>query len=245
MTTATSQFTPGTNGTCDPGVIAPKAVYDAALRWSMYRWLVGLPAVSVDHSRDADMQQCALVLGYAFRHDPPPDTMCYTAGGADAASRSMICGGQDAAACMDAYTLESYATDSHLSHRKIVVGTTRDNVAFGVSTGGSCALYGYATDTLPTPPPVVMVPNPGPTPINLTTSTWSIHPTGNTPLPIADTMVFDETAGQSVMVSQNLKYAGINGFDIQQQITVNHTYHVVLTDGTTTVEYRTTPVMCP
>ena len=244
--TATDQFTPGTSGMCDPGVIEPAAVFDAAQRWSMYRWLVGLPAVSVDGSRAADMQQCALVLGYAFRHDLPPDTMCYTPGGGDAASRSMICSVSNATTCMDLYTLESYATDNRLSHRKIVVGTTRDNVAFGVSTGGSCALYGYATVTLPPPPAFVAVPNPGPVPIELTGSTWSIHQTSDAmPLPIGVTTVFDETANVAMTVSQNLEYAGINGFDVKDPIVAGHTYRVTLTDGTNKIEYRTKPVMCP
>ena len=158
----------------------------------------------------------------------------------------MICSGQNAAGCMDLYTLESYATDNRLSHRKIVVGTNRDNVAFGVSSGGSCALYGYATTTPPAPPAFVAVPNPGFAPIEMTTSTWSIHQTtAATPLPVAATKVFDETANAAVTVSQNLMYAGINGFDLQQQVVAGHTYKVTLSDGASTVEYRTTPVSCP
>ena len=243
VVTASTQYVPGTGGMCDPGTITDAAVYDAANRWSMYRWLVGLPPVGVDRTNAADMQQCALVLGYDFRHDPPPTTTWYTAGGADAASRSMICSAQDAAGCMDLYTLESYATDNRLSHRKIVVGTNRDNVNFGVSSGGSCALYGYGTDP-PTTPAFTAVPNPGPTPIAMARSTWSLHQT-SAALPIGDTQVFDETAGAPVGVQQNLRYAGINGWDLTSPVIAGHTYRVTLSDGTSTIEYRTTPVDCP
>lgn len=242
VVTATAQFTPVSSDPCDPGVMTGEAIVDASTRWNMYRWLVGLPAASVNTMNAADMQQCGLMLGYAFRHDPPPSTMCYTPGGADAAGRSMICSVGNATTCMDLYTLESYATDNRLSHRKIVVGTNRNNVNFGATRNGSCALY--ATGEAPaTVPAFIAIPNPGPTPMEMTRSTWSIHQTTD-PLPIADAKVFDETAGTDVVVKQNLKYAGINGFDLMTPIVTDHTYRVTLSDGSTTVEYRTTPVAC-
>lgn len=244
LVTAARPFNAGSGAMCDPGTMTEEAVFDAANRWNMYRWMVGLPAVGVDRSNSADMQQCSLLLRYTFRHDPPPTTTCYTPGGATAAGRSMICSAGNAAQCMDLYTMESYATDNRLSHRKIVVGTNRDNVNFGASAGGSCALYGYGAAPA-TPPRFVAIPNPGFAPIEMARSTWSLHQvTDSAPLPVANTQVFDETAMRAVTVRQNLRYAGINGWDLGEPVVAGHTYRVTLTDGAATITYRTTPVQC-
>ena len=56
---------------------------------------------------------------------------------------------------------------------------------------------------------------------------------------------FDETAGAPVGVQQNLRHAGINGWDLTSPVIAGHTYRVTLTDGSSTIEYRTTPVDCP
>jgi hypothetical protein len=203
--------------------------------------------VLADGSHTTDMQGCALMLGFTFEHGPPPTTSCYTAEGAAASSNSMICSASDAARCMDLYSLETHQLDGRLSHRKIVLGVGRDNVAFGVNQGGSCALYGYASagTVVPASPPILAVPNPGVTPIQAASAAWSVHQTAaDAPLPIGDVQLFDETTNAAVPVRQQLKYAGINSWDLMSPPLADHTYRVTLTDGTATLTYRVTPVQC-
>lgn len=225
--------------TCDPGTLKYEALEDGVRRWNMYRWLVGLAPASVNVSNAQGMQECALILKYAARHDPPPTTTCYTAAGADMAGKSMISYG-DTIGATDQWMLESYAMDNRLSHRKIMIATSRDNINYGSSVGGTCGYYGYGF-TEPNPPSFLSVPNPGFSPVQMARSTWSIHMT-KTSLPLENMTVHDDTANRAVTMKQNLKYAGINGSDpLKSEILAGHTYTVKLG----AIEFTTTLVDCP
>lgn len=230
---------PANAATCEPGTLKYDALEDGVRRWNMYRWLVGLAPASVNVSNAQGMQECALILKYAPRHDPPPTATCYTAAGADMAAKSMI-SYRDTTGATDQWMLESYAMDNRLSHRKIMIATSRDNINYGSSVGGTCGFYGHGF-TEPNPPPFLSVPNPGFSPVEMARSTWSIHMT-TTSLALENMKVHDDTANKDVTMKQNLKYAGINGSDpLQSEILAGHTYTVKLG----TVKFTTTLVNCP
>ena len=241
--TAKAPFVPGAGGACDPGKLPSDARLDAVRRWNMYRWLSGLHPAGVDPSIAQAQQECALIESKTFGHDVPTTAPCYTADGAKEASLSMIAQGfGSAASTMDAYMFEPLST--RLAHRKISISVDRDNINFGFIDGGSCARYGYGF-TDPSPPAFVAVPNPGVTPLQMTTGAWSLHGGGKT-LPVGAVKIFDETDKVDKAVAQDAMYAGYNAWTPSGWTPqADHTYRVTLTDAAATLTYAVTPVDCP
>lgn len=137
-TTATASWTEGAT-MCDPGSMSRAALDDTLRRITMYRWLVGLPAVLDDAGRNTNDQACAIMMHRrgTIDHNPTPDWPCYTeAGRAGAGSSNLAYGTGSAADAIDLFITDA-GVDS-LGHRRWVLNDPLGVVGIGFAGSSTC-----------------------------------------------------------------------------------------------------------
>ncbi len=125
---------------CDAGDLSPDARANALRVLNLYRFLAGLPAVTDDPMRDAQDQQCALMMraNNMLSHSPPMTWTCWTQDGANAANGSNI-GTSPAVASMDGYMLDP-GNPTTLGHRRWVLSNSLGPVGIGGTDRSSCMM---------------------------------------------------------------------------------------------------------
>ena len=96
----------GNRASCSPGATSQAYADATILRVNYYRAMAGLPGdVVLTNAWNLEAQQAALMMSSqgALSHSPPTNWSCYTPAGADAAGKSNLALGADAAAAIDLY----------------------------------------------------------------------------------------------------------------------------------------------
>lgn len=128
----------GDVGTCDPGDLEGGARERALTLVNLYRFLAGLPEVTLDPVRNQKTQACALMMDAngSLSHDPPPSWACYFADGAEAAGKSNISSGP-AVSSVDLYMVDP-GNATTLGHRRWILSNTLGPIGIGGTSGASC-----------------------------------------------------------------------------------------------------------
>jgi uncharacterized protein YkwD len=96
----------GNRSSCAPGTTSQAYADATILRVNYYRAMAGLPGdVVLDTTWNGEAQAAALMMSVqgSLSHTPGTNWSCYTAAGADAAGKSNLALGADAAAAIDLY----------------------------------------------------------------------------------------------------------------------------------------------
>ncbi|MBI5526312.1 MAG: CAP domain-containing protein [Deltaproteobacteria bacterium] len=233
---------------CDPGTLEQAALDDALKRINVFRWLVGLSAVTYDIGLNAMNQKCAIMeykMGY-LSHQPDPSVPCYTQEGAQGAGSSNLALGTGS----PAESINLFIWDGgvpSLGHRRWIfnppfgptgighAGNATCLYAFGMSGGGSAKWVAW--------------PNPGYTPIDAASATWSWSASGGVGSATAKVTRTGDGADMPVTVEALAYGYGPDTIAIQRtnwQPQAGQVYRVELS-GTSqgTVTYDVKPVTCP
>lgn len=246
-TEATYVWLPGPTE-CDPGTLEPAAIDDALRRINMFRWLVGLNSVTYDESLNAMNQKCAIMeykMGY-LSHQPDPSVPCYTQEGAQGAgSSNLALGTGNAADAIDLYINDGGVPS--LGHRRWVLNPPFGPTGIGFAGAAQC-LYAFGQGGGGSAPWVAW-PNPGYTPVEATSPTWSWSSSGGGGSATAKVTRVGDGADMPVTV-EVLPYGyGPDTMAIHRtnwSAQAGETYRVQISgSGTGGVTYDVKPVTCP
>jgi uncharacterized protein YkwD len=221
---------------------------------NLYRWLVGLPAVTTAPARDADAQQCALMMhaNSSLSHSPPTSWACYTAAGAGAAGKSNL------ATTAGVKAVDLYIADpgnaTTMGHRRWILSNNLGPIGLGSTSNYSCMWViggsGGGSNAWTAFPP------PGPVPLALFNVSYaSIDSTGWTiqsdsiTLSSATVTITDGGANLPVdVVKLQGGYGSAQALNVVPQgwkAQAGHTYQVTVTGASQPISYAVEVVACP
>ncbi|MBX3261136.1 MAG: CAP domain-containing protein [Labilithrix sp.] len=252
----------GDEASCDPGSVDEHA-RDRALRVvNAYRFLAGVPELSVETRWEAPAQDCAL-LAHANRrlsHSPPPEWSCWSDRGARASAVSLVAN-RSAPQAVDPF-IEDAGNESTMVHRRWLLSEKIRRVGFGSTSRFTCALVdGREWDDASAEPPAepalpawVAWPPPGPVPMDVFRRTkldaigWTIQ---SSSLDLDGAVVTVRAAGEprAVTVSPLERTMGSltavrfvpDGWAAQ----AGSRYDVQVEKGGAVIAYAVEPVDCP
>ncbi len=172
---ASTLFSTDPANECDPGVIHPDALQDALRRTSVFRWLVGLPAVTSNPEQSRVTQACATTLAAentGLTHEITESFACYSADAKTGAASSNIASGTQ----WPAQSVNLYVADNRvesLGHRRWVFNPGMGATGFGQRGTYSC-MYSFDRSGSASPD-YVAYPPPGFIPIAAMLGVWSFH----------------------------------------------------------------------
>ena len=153
-------------------------------RIEYFRVMTGLPAgLSLDATWNAKCQEAALMMtvNRALSHSPPSSWTCYSAAGAEAASKSNLAGGFSSLAT----AITGWMSDngvSSLGHRRWVLFPPLATTGLGATFGNSYAAYAMwvigGNGTRPAQPEFVAWPPPTWVPYQVVFPVWSFSMPG-------------------------------------------------------------------
>lgn len=111
----------GSFETCDPGTTALDYRDLVALRINYYRAMAGVPAgIGFLDTYSTKAQAAALLMSRnaSLSHFPPPDWLCYSDDGADAAGRANLAVGRVGPGAIDSYMEDHGAVNDNVGHRR-------------------------------------------------------------------------------------------------------------------------------
>lgn len=241
----------GTVATCNAGDMSSDWRARVLTQVNLYRSLADLPAVSLDATRNAAAQQCALMetAHGSLSHYPDSSWACYDADGAEAAGKSNIAT-TAAVEAVDLY-MEDFGNATTLGHRRWILSNGLGPIGVGSTSSYSCmwVLYGSGTDSTPW----TAWPAPGPFPIDamgtgsngVDSVGWSVQ-SDSIDLTRATVTVTDGGVNKPVTVTVLDAYYGsdyaIAFTPSGWRSTAGHTYHVVI--GGTSIAYDVAMVDC-
>jgi hypothetical protein len=128
----------GNVAACMPGDLTPAARANALKLLNTYRFIAGLPPVTNSPTRDAQAQDCALMMDAAnmLSHTPDAGWPCYTSTGATAAGNSNISSAR-AVESID-YYMSDFGNATTMGHRRWFLSNQLGPVGIGGTTDGSC-----------------------------------------------------------------------------------------------------------
>jgi len=207
----------GNRSTCTAGTTSQAYAEATILRVNYYRAMAGLPGdVVLTNSWNLEAQDAALMMSSqgALSHSPGTSWSCYTAGGADAAGKSNLALGADAAAAIDLYMDDpGSGGNAAVGHRRwILYPPTKI-----MGAGNVPAIEGWAANDLwviggsgsrPAQPAWVAWPPPNYVPWQIMPSSsgrWSFSYPGAT---FTSAAVFMQHAGTNVSLSLETQAQG-------------------------------------
>jgi hypothetical protein len=128
----------GAVASCTPGDMAPEARENALRVTNLYRWLAGLPAVTIDPVKNQKEQACALMMraNNMLSHEPPTTWTCYTAEGKEGAGNSNISSGP-AVSSVDLYMADP-GNATTIGHRRWILSNSLGPIGIGGTDRSSC-----------------------------------------------------------------------------------------------------------
>jgi hypothetical protein len=246
----------GSVAQCMPGDVSAPGRTNALKLLNMYRFIADLDPVSGDPALDAKAQSCAIMMeaNGMLNHMPPATWKCFTAEGAEAASKSNIASTSMVAA-IDLY-MNDFGNDTTIGHRRWLLSNSLGPVGFGSASKGSCAWVvggkGRAAK------PWRAWPAPGPFPFEamsaggfgqtIDATGWSLQ-SDTIDLTAATVTVTDGAQALPVTTSQlttgvGSRYA-IRWVATGWKSAVGHTYHVQIGGTPTSIAYDVEMVACP
>jgi len=183
----------GNTANCDAGEISEVAQQNVLTRINYYRKLVGLPQnISFDPALANKCQEAALMMhaNNELSHTPPTTWSCYTADGAQAASKSNIASSHSTKA-IDAYINDNGSNNAAVGHRRWILYSKANIFGHG-STSKYDALWVLGTTVPAFDIDYVAYPSAGffPAPLVPTSNRWSFAKVGadftNTTIEMSD-----------------------------------------------------------
>ncbi|MCH8330217.1 MAG: T9SS type A sorting domain-containing protein [Bacteroidetes bacterium] len=166
-TTSTDLAWTGNVGSCTIGSISVDSKDKVLQRVNYYRRLVGLPDnIIFDGIKNQKCQSAALMMraNNQLSHTPPTSWTCYTADGAEAASRSNISWSHGSNS-ITSFISDFGSNNTAVGHRRWILYSRSANFGFGTTAEGMSALWVVGDYTDPPPgfdhssyPPEGLVP---------------------------------------------------------------------------------------
>ncbi|MBK6919927.1 MAG: CAP domain-containing protein [Deltaproteobacteria bacterium] len=243
----------GSVGACTPGDIADQGRVNALRVLNLYRWLAGLPAITLDENRNQLGQACALMMDANddLSHTPPTSWTCYSGDGAMAAGNSNIAT-TPAVASIDLYMVDPGNPDT-LGHRRWILSNSIGPTGIGSTDGYSClwTLGGSGNAGAAW----TAYPSPGPYPFEASTLGWtSLDETGwsiqSDSIELGGAQVTITQDGEDRPVTVHALGSGygsssaISMIPIGWQLTAGASYHVSVANVGTPIEYDVDVVDC-
>ncbi len=127
----------GSVSACDPGDYLEPGPSNTLRHVNLYRWMAGLPAVTLDDARSAEAQHCALMMDAndQLLHEPPTSWTCYAGDGAQGARLSNLATTPGIAG-VDLFMLDTGIRN--LGHRRWILANSVDTIGIGSTNGYSC-----------------------------------------------------------------------------------------------------------
>ena len=207
----------GNRSTCTAGTTSLAYSDATILRVNYYRAMAGLPSdVILTNAWNLEAQDAALMMSVqgALSHTPDPTWSCYTSGGAEAAGKSNLSLGADAAAAIDLYMDDpGSGGNAAVGHRRWILYPPTKIMGAGniPSTGGWAAndlwVIGGA-GSRPPQPAWVAWPPPGYVPWQVmprSSGRWSFSYAGAT---FTGAAVFMRRAGTNVSLTPEAQAQG-------------------------------------
>ncbi len=243
-------WTPGPTS-CDPGTLSSAAQQSALRVTNLFRFIADQPDVTLSTTYAAKSQQCAVMMkeNGTINHYPPTSWKCYTADGAEAASKSNLAYGTSMDATNAVYLfVQDPGNATTLGHRRWILGNWIGPTAFGTANSTYYYTCMWVIGTQSGSKPWAAWPPEGEVPSNLVydSTGWSfqsdsLRPTavevrsGGTLMPVSMTTLLSNY-GSSYAVSFIPQ-----GWSTQ----AGKTYDVTVTLSTGgTVSYTVKPVTC-
>ena len=128
----------GSVASCTAGDISADARENALRQINLYRWLAGLPPVTLDPVKNQKEQECALMMraNNMLSHDPPTTWTCYTAAGAEGAGNSNIASGA-AVSSVELYMIDP-GNATTIGHRRWILSNSLGPIGIGGTDRSSC-----------------------------------------------------------------------------------------------------------
>ncbi len=239
---------------CVAGDVASPGRDNALKLVNLFRWMAGLPAVTLDGERNRKAQDCALMMhaNGALSHTPPTSWTCYTADGAEAAGRSNI-GTTPGVQAVDMY-MQDWGNETTMGHRRWILSNSLGPIGQGSTSEYSClwVLYGSGSAGASW----TSWPPPGEFPIQAVTMSWrGLDSTGWTVQ--SDSIDLDRATGVTVTAGGSPLSVSfvhlLNGYGSSTAInfipsgwtsTVGTTYHVEVQGVSPAISYDVTMVDC-
>lgn len=242
--TVSGGWTPGSNP-CDPGTVSKEVLASALRMTNMYRYLAGLPDVTLSDTFNKKAQACAVLMkeNGTINHYPPKTWSCYSADGAEAAQSSNLALGSDATRAVYRF-MQDNGNATTLGHRRWIIGNWFGPTGFGTTGKFTCQwVKGGTKDT----------------------KEWAAWPP---PLEVPLSEVFDTTgwSWQSDTINPSGVKVTVGGVDMPMTVTplksgfgsrhaiafrpqgwkteADKVYEVTIT-GPKTITYQVKPVNCP
>jgi uncharacterized protein YkwD len=128
----------GDVASCNPGDVSADGRANALKLVNLYRFMVGLPAVTTDPTRDQKAQSCALMMdaNNMLNHSPPMNWACYSQDGAQGAGNSNI------SPTPGVEGVDLYMTDpgnqTTMGHRRWILSGSLGPIGLGSTSSHSC-----------------------------------------------------------------------------------------------------------
>ena len=168
----------GNVASCQEGTVSATYLDAALRRVNYFRAMCGLPPVGgLDTTATAKCQKAALMMSAnnTLSHSPPASWTCYSADGAEAASKSNLALGYSSLAAAITAWIHDGGVPS-LGHRRWVLYPPLDETGFGAITGGTRTYAMWVLGpfgTRPASPEWVAWPPAGFVPYDLVPDMWS------------------------------------------------------------------------
>ena len=139
---AASQWS-GSVASCASGSVTASYRTAVLRRINYFRAMAGLPTVQLDTTLSTKAGEAALMMvaNNTLSHDPPVTWLCYTADGAEAASRSNLFLGRSGPEAIDGYIEDEGATNPAAGHRRWLLHPPTARMGMGDIPGQTNALW--------------------------------------------------------------------------------------------------------
>lgn len=128
----------GSVAACNAGDTSADGRQHALALVNLYRALVDLPPATLDDTRNAAAQECALMMhaNTQLSHTPPSSWKCYSDTGAGAAGKSNIATTPGVQA-VDLYMVDP-GNETTIGHRRWILSNSLGAIGLGSTNGYSC-----------------------------------------------------------------------------------------------------------
>jgi uncharacterized protein YkwD len=154
----------GSTSPCVKGAESAASVTATRAAYNFYRGLVGLPAVTINETKNDQARAAALMMqaNNQINHFPPDNWNCWTQQGDTAAASSNLSQGLTGASAIDAYMADFGGGNYFAGHRRTMLHPSITNIGTGSTTGfNALRVYDDVLGPRPVGPTWIRWPNAG------------------------------------------------------------------------------------
>lgn len=154
----------GSTSPCVKGAESAASVTATRAAFNFYRGLVGLPAVTIDETKNDQARAAALMMqaNNQINHFSPDSWSCWTQQGDTAAAASNLAQGVTGASAIDIYMADPGPSNHFAGHRRTMLHPSVTNIGTGSTTGFNVLrVYDDVLGPRPVGPTWIRWPNAG------------------------------------------------------------------------------------